>query len=79
MSGGNHVFTLDEAAGVLPRPDVLKDDVACYSAKERNPGADEHRNASDNEPLNEPGLEARTVSKLLRPMTIASTVAMNSS
>ena len=28
LLGGNHVFTLDEAAGVLPRFDVLQDDIA---------------------------------------------------
>ena len=27
LLGGNHIFTLDEAAGVLPRPDVAEDDV----------------------------------------------------
>jgi hypothetical protein len=26
--GGDHILTLDEAAGVLPRPDVPEDDVA---------------------------------------------------
>src|ERR1035438_6238715 len=57
LSGGNHILTLDEAAGVLPRPDVSEDDVARYSAKERNTGADEHWNASDNEALNKPGLK----------------------
>jgi hypothetical protein len=46
------MLTLDEAAVALPRPDVAEDDVARYSAKERNPGADKHRNASDNEALN---------------------------
>ena len=53
----NLILTLDEAAGVLPRPDVLEDDVVRYSAKERNPSADEHRNASNNEALNEPSLK----------------------
>ncbi len=57
LSGGNHILTLDEAAGVLPRPDVYEDDVTRYGAKERNTGTDEHRNASDNEALNEPGLK----------------------
>ena len=54
---GNLILALDEAAGVLPCPDVLEDDVARYRAKERNPGTDEDRNASDNEALNEPGLK----------------------
>ena len=57
MLGGNRILTLDEAAGVLPRPDVPEDDVALYSAKERDPGTDEHGNACDNEALNEPGPE----------------------
>jgi len=26
--GGNHILTLDQAAGVLPRPDVPEDDIA---------------------------------------------------
>ena len=34
-----------------------ENDVARYRAKERNPGADEHRNASDNEALDEPVLK----------------------
>src|SRR4029453_14248821 len=53
----NLVLALDEAAGVLPCSDVPENDVAPYRAKERNPGTDEHRNASDNEALNEPGLK----------------------
>ena len=130
MLGGNDILALDEAAGILPRPDVPEDDVALYGTKERNTGTDQDRNASDNEALNEPGLKkplnrdptidvnvpnasggklrhdfdrgsrhalhhgsgrdlakrasadvskAKTVSKVLRPMTNASTVAMNSS
>ena len=55
--GGNHVLTLDEAAGVLPRLDVPEEDVVGYSAKEWNPSTDEHRNASYYEALNEPGLK----------------------
>jgi hypothetical protein len=55
--GGNHILTLDEAGGVLPRLDVPEEDVVGYSAKEWNPGTDEHRNASYYEALNEPGLK----------------------
>ena len=57
LLAGNLILTLNETARVLPRPDVLEDDVARYSAKQRNPGTDEDRNASDNKALNEPGLK----------------------
>lgn len=53
----NLILTLNEAAGVLPCSDVPERDVARYRAKERNPRPDEHRNASDNEALDEPVLE----------------------
>src|SRR5258708_6302191 len=56
-SAGNHILTLDEAAGKLPCPDVRKDDIARYSAKERSPGTNEHRNASYDEALNEAGMK----------------------
>ena len=57
LSASNHILTLDEAAGVLPRPDVLEDDVVRYGPKERNPSSDEYRDASNDEALNEPGLK----------------------
>ncbi len=55
LRGGNRIFTLQEAARVLPRPDVPEDDVAPYGAKEGDPGTDEHGNPRDNKALNEPG------------------------
>src|SRR3989441_1785954 len=57
VSSGNHVLTLDEAAGVLARHDVLERDIALQRAKERDPGTDQHRNAGDNEALNQPSLK----------------------
>src|SRR5271157_5896142 len=57
LSASNHVFTLDEAAGVLPRRDVLEDDVVSYGSKERNPIPDEYWDASNDEALNEPSLK----------------------
>src|SRR5262249_54557095 len=53
----NRILTLNEAAGVLSRRDVLEGDIALCNTKERDPGADEHGNACDNEALNEPGLK----------------------
>src|SRR5439155_7890064 len=55
--GGNDILTLDEAAGILPRSDVPEDDVALDGTKERDPGANQHRNAGDDEALNQTRLE----------------------
>ncbi len=57
MSDDDHILALDEAAGVLARRDVPQGDVMRYCAKERDPGADEHWNACDNEALYKSGLE----------------------
>src|SRR6267142_1553259 len=57
LSGRNHVLTLNEATGVLARCDVRERDIALQCAKERDPGANQHRNTSDDEVLNETGLE----------------------
>src|SRR5262245_40986211 len=54
---GNRIFTLNEAAGVVARRDVLESDIARCGAKERDSGADEHGNACDNESLNKSGLK----------------------
>jgi hypothetical protein len=53
----NDILALDKPTGVRSRPDVPEGDVARHSAKERNSGADEHRNAGDDEALNEPRLK----------------------
>ena len=45
VSDGNHILTLDEAAGVLARRDVREGDIALCDAKERDPSTDDHRNA----------------------------------
>jgi hypothetical protein len=50
-SDRNDILTLDEAAGVLPRPDVPEDDLALQSAKERDPITEEHGNARNDEAL----------------------------
>src|SRR5580765_296762 len=52
--GGIDILTLNEAADVLPRRHVLESDIAWQLAKQRDTGADQHWNASDNEPINEP-------------------------
>src|SRR5262245_21475861 len=54
---GNRILTLNEPAGVVARCDVLESDIARCCAKERDPGADEHGNACDNESLNKSGLK----------------------
>src|SRR5262249_51183934 len=51
------IFTLNEAAGVVARRDVLESDITRCCAKERDPGADEHGTACDNESLNKSGLK----------------------
>jgi hypothetical protein len=51
------ILTLDEAAGILPCSDMVENQVARYPAKERNPGPNQHRNAGDDEALNEPILK----------------------
>src|SRR5207344_1157761 len=56
-SSDNLVLALDEAAGVLPCADVPQHDVARYTAKERNPCTNEHRNASDHKALDQPVLQ----------------------
>ena len=55
--GGNEVFTLDQATLVLAGPHMAEGDVPGDGSEERYPGAEEHRNAGDNEALDEPGLE----------------------
>src|SRR5215475_6683203 len=57
LLNGNRILTLNEAAGVLARRDVLEGDIALCDAKERNTVADEYGNARDNEALNESGLK----------------------
>src|SRR3954464_6678662 len=50
----NQIFALNEATGVVARRDVRESDIVRQRAKERNPGAYQHWNAGDDEPLNEP-------------------------
>src|SRR5262250_801093 len=57
LLAGNRILTLNEAAGVVARRDVLESDIARCGAKERDSGADEHGNACDNEALNKSGLK----------------------
>src|SRR5262245_3117473 len=57
LLAGDRIFTLNEAAGVVARCDVLESDIARCGAKERDSGADEHGNACDNESLNKSGLK----------------------
>src|SRR5262249_52745469 len=55
LLAGDRIFTLNEAAGVVARRDVLESDIARCCAKERDSGPDEHGNACDNESLNKSG------------------------
>ena len=57
LSGGNYIFALDKAAGVLARRDMLERNVMLERAKQWNPGTDQHGNARDDESLDEPRLE----------------------
>ena len=57
LLGGNKILTLDQAAGVVARRDVLKRDVPRHCTEERNAATDEHGNARDDETVNEPGLK----------------------
>jgi len=57
LSGGNYIFALDKAAGVLARRDMLERNVMRERAKQWNPGTDQHGNARDDESLDEPRLE----------------------
>ena len=52
--GGNDILTLNEAADVLACRDVLESDIDRHIAKQRDTGADQHWNARDDEPMNEP-------------------------
>src|SRR5262245_32265573 len=57
LLAGNRIFTLNEAADVVTRRDVLENDIARCGAKERDSGADEHGKACDNESLDKSGLK----------------------
>jgi len=51
---GNHlVFSLDEAACVMVRRDVPKDDIVRKVPEKRNAGIDEYRDPRDGQPLDE--------------------------
>src|SRR5438093_4869666 len=56
LLGGNNILALDEAAGVLVRATVLKNDVTLNLAEQRDPATDEDGNARDYEAVNEPSL-----------------------
>ena len=49
MLGGNRILGLNEAAGVLPRPDRRECNIAFDRPKERNPLTNEHRHTRDNQ------------------------------
>ena len=51
----NTILALDEAAGILARRDMPKRHVVRQGAEERNPGANEHGNARDDQAVDEPG------------------------
>jgi hypothetical protein len=51
------VVAADQAARILPRPYMKEPNVARQGAEERNSLSNEHRHASDNQALNEPGAQ----------------------
>ena len=55
--GGKLVFGLHQSTGVLLRVNVPQGDIVFHWAEQRDPGADEDGNASNNEALNEAGLK----------------------
>src|SRR5215510_6961961 len=57
LLASDRIFTLNEAACVVARCDVLESDIARCGAKERDSGTDEDGNACDNESLNKSGLK----------------------
>src|SRR5690242_6070025 len=54
MLGGNFILTLDETTLILARRNVPKQNVAWQRTKERDPAANKHRHATDNQSLNQP-------------------------
>src|SRR5690349_10447947 len=54
MLAGNFILTLDETTLILTRRHVLKQNVAWQRSKQRDPAANKHRHASDNQSLNQP-------------------------
>ena len=54
---GDQILTLDQAAGILPRPDMLEYDIALKRAKERNARTNEHGHTGNDQALDEPGLK----------------------
>ena len=52
--GDNLILTLNQAARVVPRRNVMEPHVAREGAEERNSVSNEHRHPSDDETLNEP-------------------------
>ena len=57
LLGSHHVLALHKAARVLTRRHVREQDIVLQRAKEWNPRSDQHRDARDDEPLNEPRLK----------------------
>src|SRR4029434_7531982 len=53
----HRILSAHEAAGIRTGHDVREGDIALDGAKERDPGSDEHGNACDDEPPDEPGLK----------------------
>jgi len=57
LGGNDFIFTLDEAAGERPRPNMLEDDVPVQPAEKGDPGPNQHGHARDHNALNQPRLE----------------------
>ena len=51
------VLAANQPARIVPSRHVTEPNVARQGAEERNSVSNEHRNASDNETLNEPGAQ----------------------
>jgi hypothetical protein len=54
LLGSHHVLALHKAARVLTRRHVREQDIVLQYAKEWNPRSNQHGDACDDEPLNEP-------------------------
>ena len=51
--GSNDVLTLHHATRECPRPNVLQPDIVTERAKQRNAVSQKHRDAGDNDPLDQ--------------------------
>jgi len=57
LSVSHHVLALHKAARVLTRRHVREQHIVLQRAKEWNPGSNQHGDARDDEPLDEPRLK----------------------